>query len=121
MLRAPSQKVTLNGSVDETVRDLIGRAAIAVGDTEESFHLVNIKVGHAPGFDFPRRAQLLEAPHDIRELRIWHWPMQQIEIENVGTEARETGLQARAIPSPDTSLASTLETRNTRSRCPEMA
>jgi hypothetical protein len=56
VLRAPSQKVTLNTSVVEAVRNLIGRTAIAVGDTEEIFHLVNVKVGHAPIFDFPRRA-----------------------------------------------------------------
>jgi hypothetical protein len=56
VLRSPSQKVTLNTSVVEAVRNLIGRTAIAVGDTEEIFHLVNVKVGHAPGFDFPRRA-----------------------------------------------------------------
>jgi hypothetical protein len=35
VLRAPSQKVTLNTSVVEAVRNLIGRTAIAVGDTEE--------------------------------------------------------------------------------------
>ena len=56
VLRTPSQKVTLNGSVDETVRDLIGRAAIAIGDTEESFHLASAEVGDAPRSDFPGRA-----------------------------------------------------------------
>ena len=56
VLRAPGQKVALNISVVETVGNLIGRAAIAVGDTEEIFHLVNVKVGHAPSFDFARPA-----------------------------------------------------------------
>ena len=55
VLRAPSQKVTLNTSVVEAVRNLVGRTAIAVGDTEESFHLVNVKVGYAPSFDFSCR------------------------------------------------------------------
>ena len=56
VLLAPSQKVTLDPSVVEAVRNLIGRTAIAVGDSEEIFHLVNVKVGHTPSFDFPRRA-----------------------------------------------------------------
>ena len=56
VLPAPSQKVTLNSSVVETVRNLIGHTAIAVGDTEEILHLVDVKVGHAPSFDFARRA-----------------------------------------------------------------
>jgi hypothetical protein len=56
MLRAPSQKVTLYSSVVEAVGNLIGRTAIAVGDTEEIFHLVNVKVRDPPSFDFPRRA-----------------------------------------------------------------
>ena len=56
VMRAPRSKVTLNTSAVEAVRNLIGRTAIAVGNTEEIFHLVNVKVGDAPSFDFPRRA-----------------------------------------------------------------
>lgn len=36
VLLAPREKITLNAAVIETVRDLIGRAAITVWDTEES-------------------------------------------------------------------------------------
>jgi hypothetical protein len=35
---------------------LIGRAAMAVWDTEEIFHLANVEVGHAPSSDLPSRA-----------------------------------------------------------------
>ena len=75
-----------------------GRTAIAVGDTEEIFHLVNVKVGHAPSFDFPRCAELFETRYDVGELGIWHWPVQQIEIEKAGAEARETGLASTRHP-----------------------
>ena len=56
VLLAPWQKVMLNAAVVETVRDLIGRAAITVWDTEESFYLASVEVGYAPGSDFRRRA-----------------------------------------------------------------
>ena len=56
VLLAPLQKITLNAAVVETVRDLIGRAAITVWDTEESFHLAYVEVRDAPRSDFPRCA-----------------------------------------------------------------
>ena len=40
----------------DVVRDLIGRAAIAVWNTEEVFHVADLEVGHAPGANLPRRA-----------------------------------------------------------------
>src|SRR3974377_884766 len=44
VLLAPGQKVTLNAAVNETVRDLIGCAAMAVWDSEKIFHLTNVEV-----------------------------------------------------------------------------
>src|SRR5580693_9937325 len=49
VLRAPWQNVTLNATVVETVRNLIGGAAMAVWDTEQILHLAHVKVGYAPG------------------------------------------------------------------------
>ena len=48
VLFAPWQKVTLNAAVVQTVRDLIRRAAMAVWDTKEIFHLPDVEVGYAP-------------------------------------------------------------------------
>src|SRR5215467_11321852 len=44
VLLAPRQKVTLNGAVVETVRDLIGRAATTIWHTEEILHLANVEI-----------------------------------------------------------------------------
>ena len=104
VLLAPWQKVMLNASVVETVRDLIGRAAITVWDTEEIFHLASVEVGYAPSSDFPCRAQLFESCDDVGELGIWNWPVQQIEIEIIGPETRRLASHARAMPSPVTSI-----------------
>ena len=56
VLLAPWQQVMLNAAVAEVVKDLIGRAAIAVWNTEEVFHVADREVGHAPGANLPRRA-----------------------------------------------------------------
>ena len=44
VLLAPWQKVTLNVAVVETIRDLIGRAAMTVWDAEQILHLANVEV-----------------------------------------------------------------------------
>src|ERR1700687_5993955 len=56
VLRAPWQNVTLNGTVTETVNNLIGCASMAVWYTEQLFHLLNVEIGHAPSANLSRRA-----------------------------------------------------------------
>src|SRR5215471_8940134 len=46
---APRQQAAFNAAVAEVVKDLIGRTAIALWNTEQIFHLGNCEVGHAPG------------------------------------------------------------------------
>jgi len=46
VLGAPWQKVTFNATVVETVSDLVGRAEMAVRNTEQVFHLARIEVGY---------------------------------------------------------------------------
>src|SRR5258708_17883210 len=46
VLGAPWQKVTLNATGVETVCDLVGRAALAVWNTEQIFHLARVEVGY---------------------------------------------------------------------------
>jgi hypothetical protein len=41
---------------------------------------------------------LFETRYDVGELRIWHWPVQQIEIKKAGAEARETGQASTRHP-----------------------
>src|ERR1700675_1618559 len=48
VLRAPWQNVNLNATVTETVRNLIGCASLAVWNTEQLFHLLDVEVGDAP-------------------------------------------------------------------------
>jgi hypothetical protein len=92
VLSAPWEKITLNGAVIETVRDLIGRAAITVWDTEESFHPASVEVGHAPSSNFLRRAQLFETRYNVEELGVGDWRVQQIQIEVVSAETAEASL-----------------------------
>jgi hypothetical protein len=92
VLLAPWQKITLDAAVIETVRDLIGRAAITVWDAEESFHLASVEVGHAPSSYFLRRAQLFETSYNVGELGVGDWRVQQIQIEVVSAETAEASL-----------------------------
>src|SRR5579864_7311123 len=43
VLRAPGQKVMLDTTVSETVRDLIGCATMAVWNSEQRFHLRHVE------------------------------------------------------------------------------
>ena len=56
VLLAPRQNIALNATVVETVRDLIGGAAMAVWNAEKIFHLANVEIGYAPSANLPRRA-----------------------------------------------------------------
>src|SRR5882672_8891676 len=56
VLLAPWQNVTLKVTVTETVTNLIGCASMAVWNTEQLFHLVNVEVGDAPSANLFRRA-----------------------------------------------------------------
>src|SRR5262245_10576855 len=92
VLLAPWQHVTLDVTIVETVRDLVGRAALSVRYTEQIFHLTYIEIGYAPGANLPRCTELLECGHDMGELCAGHGRMQQIEIEIAGAEPSEARL-----------------------------
>ena len=90
--RAPWQQVTFNAAVADVVNDLIGRAAIAVWNSKQIFHLADRKVGYAPGTNFSRRTETFE-PRDKRgKLGARHRPVQLVEIEIIRTEARKARL-----------------------------
>src|SRR5690348_10657620 len=60
VLLAPGQQVALDVAAGRIVEDLIGRAAVAVRNTEEVFHGTDVKVRDAPGTDLPCAAQSFE-------------------------------------------------------------
>ena len=91
-LLAPWQKVTFNAALAEVVKHLIGRAAIAMWNANRFFHVVDIKVGYAPGANFTRSAQVFERHHGAREVGDPISPMQQIEIEMIRAETSEACL-----------------------------
>ena len=63
MLLAPGQQVALNATVAQAVGDLVGRAAISVGNFEKIFHLADAKVGYPPWpKSFRRRADFRSLP-----------------------------------------------------------
>src|SRR4029079_14454278 len=53
---APWQHVSLNGTVADAVRKLIGRATITLRNAEEILHIANTKVGDTPGTNLSCRA-----------------------------------------------------------------
>jgi hypothetical protein len=53
---APWQQIILNAAAADIVKNLIGRAAVAMWNMEEVFHVADFEVGHAPGANLPRRA-----------------------------------------------------------------
>ena len=53
-LLAPRQQITFNAAVADIVKDLIGRAAIAMGNMEKLFHVADFEVGDAPGANLSR-------------------------------------------------------------------
>src|SRR5260370_39259310 len=49
VLLAPRQQVMFNAAVANVVKNLIGRAAIALWNMEQLFQVADLEVGHAPG------------------------------------------------------------------------
>src|SRR5712691_7516652 len=76
----------LDAAITEVVEDLIGRTPIAMCNTEEIFHVTDLEVGHAPGANLPRRAQIFERRHNDGEIGVSTWPVQQVEIEIISPE-----------------------------------
>src|ERR1019366_6610083 len=58
-LLAPWQQIILNAATADVVKHLIGRAAVAVWNMEEIFHVADREVGYTPGANLTRRAQTL--------------------------------------------------------------
>src|SRR5262249_7070436 len=79
-------------TVDDAVRDLIGRATTAVRNSEKIFHLADCEVRHAPGTNFGRCAQVFKPDRYLSKISVRTWPVQQIEIEVIGAETREARL-----------------------------
>src|SRR5689334_16870434 len=48
-LLAPWQQVVLNPAAADIIKNLISRAAIAMRNTKEVFHIFDTEVGYAPG------------------------------------------------------------------------
>src|SRR6516165_9886692 len=98
VLHAPWQQVMFNAAVSDVVKDLIGCAAIASRNLEQTFHLVDCEVGHAPGANFPRHAQTFEAPYGPGKFGVPNWPVQQVEIEMVSAEPGKARLTSTRDP-----------------------
>src|SRR3569833_3024223 len=91
VVQAPWQNVTLDVSAVETVRDLVGRTAIAIWNFEQVFHLVPVEVGNAPGANLPGRAELFEGCYLAGKFLGGHGRMQQVQIEIARSQTGEAG------------------------------
>src|SRR6516225_12017268 len=92
MLLAPWQQVIFNAAVADVVRDLIGRAAIAVWNMEELFHVPDTEVGHAPGSNLPRRAETFERRDNDGEGGAPISPVREVKFEVFSPETGEARL-----------------------------
>src|SRR5215469_12602258 len=81
--RPPSPAYCAPRTMAERHAESIGCSAMAVRNTEQLFHLVNIEVGDAPGANLSRRPQFFEFGNHAGEIPAGDWRMQQIEIEIV--------------------------------------
>jgi hypothetical protein len=86
MLLAPWQQVMFIAAVAEVVKHLVSRAAIALWNPEQIFHIADGEVGHPPRTNLSRRAQILKRCHDAGQVGDLISPVQQIEVEMIGTE-----------------------------------
>src|SRR5437016_14034318 len=87
-----------NAAVSDVVKDLIGCAAIALWNMEQTFHLADCEVGHAPGANLPRSAQTFEARYNPGKFGVPNWPVQQIEIEMISAEPGKARLTSTRDP-----------------------
>src|SRR5262249_246021 len=76
---APRQAVALDASAADVVKDLIGRTPIAMWDTEQGFHILQLEIGHAPRANLSLRTQIFEYRNDPGEVGNSIRPVQQIE------------------------------------------
>src|SRR5262249_8181046 len=89
MLLAPWQQVIFNAAVADVVRDLIGRAEIAVWNMEELFHAPAAEVGHTPGSNLPRRAETFERRDNDGEVGAPILPVREVKFEVCSPETGE--------------------------------
>src|SRR6516164_8033349 len=92
MLLAPRQQVIFNAAVADVVINLIGRAAIAVWNMEELFHVADTEVGHAPGSNLPRRAEIFERRDNDGEVSAPISPVREVKIQVISLQTSEARL-----------------------------
>jgi hypothetical protein len=89
VLLTPREHVAFDTTITQAVANLIGGAAMTVGNTKEIIHLSGVEVGYAPCPNLAFGAQLLETRDDGGELIARDWPVQQIKIDGGGSESSE--------------------------------
>src|SRR6516165_1856554 len=92
MLLAPWQQVIFDAAVADVVRDLIGRAEIAVWNMEELFHVPDAEVGHTPGSNLPRRAETFERRDNDGQVGAPISPVREVKIEVFSPETGKARL-----------------------------
>src|SRR6516225_7190303 len=86
MLLAPWQQIIFNAAVAEVVTDLVSRATIALWNMEQVLHVADGEIGNTPCTNLFRRAQIFKRRHDAGEVSDLISPVQQIEVEMIGSE-----------------------------------
>ena len=81
-----------NGPVTETVRDLIGCAAIAMRNANKPLHVADIEIGDAPGAYLAFRTQILKGRYHARKVCDPIWPMQQVKVEIISPKTSKASI-----------------------------
>src|SRR5205807_4901519 len=91
MLAAERGEAPLDRAFAQVIEDLVRGALLALGNDQQLFDVVDVEVGNTPADDLAVAPQALERSHRLSQ-RDAAAPVQQIQVETVGSEALEAAL-----------------------------
>ena len=112
---APRQQVVLDAAAADMVQHLVAGALRAARQPHQFLHVAGVEVRHTPVADLPRGPQRLECLHCLGQ-RMAATPVQQIEVDPVGTQPLQTALARRRHACAEAFCGYTLLTMNSLSR-----
>ena len=89
MTFAPGEQAALDAAIRKIVNDLIGGTGLAAANPEQVLHIRDLEIRDAPAPDGSLRAQAFERLHDNAKIPHAGAPVQQVEVQIVGCQARQ--------------------------------
>jgi hypothetical protein len=88
---APGQQIAFDATARQVIEDLVGLHGVSAGSLEQSLHVREVEITHAPVSDFSGPRQGLEGGYRFSERDLFA-PMKEVEVKVVGPETAETAL-----------------------------